>query len=109
VKLTFLRGECGNERTCPNLNLTDRGTLVVQGYVVTESTVEIPLTLVPEVVAHEQHPAAHLTLTEHHTVLVHGLPVTDPEALRILNPPHGEGAVEVPLSAFPPGVRSSAR
>ncbi|NKE57871.1 hypothetical protein FXN61_13930 [Lentzea sp. PSKA42] len=108
MKLTFLRGECGNERTCPNLNVTDRGTLVVQGYVVTDSVVEIPLTLVPEVVSHE-HPEAHLKLTGHSTVLVRGLPVTDPEALRILNLPHGEGAVEVPLSAFPPEVQLSAR
>lgn len=108
MKLTFLRGECGNERTCPNLNLTDRDTLVVQGYVVTDSVVEIPLTLVPEVAGLE-HPDSHLKLTTNNTVLVSGRPVTDPEALRVLDLPQGEGAVEVPLSAFPPEVRFSAR
>jgi hypothetical protein len=108
VKLTFLRGTCGNERTCPNINLTDQNTLVVQGYVVNESVVEIPVALVPEVVAHQQLDP-HLTLTGHSTVLVRGRPVADSETLRILNPPHGEAAVEVPLSTFPPEVLSSAR
>ncbi|MFI6101650.1 hypothetical protein ACIA8G_39400 [Lentzea sp. NPDC051213] len=108
MKLAFLRSTCGNERTCPNINLSDRNTVVVQGYVVNESAVEIPLALVPEIVAQQQLDP-RLTLTEHDTVLVHGQPVTDLEALQALDPPHGEAAVEVPLSTFPPEVLASAR
>lgn len=52
---------CEEGRNCPNINFTDRGTLIVQGYVVTdpealaelnlppgETAVEIPLALLPE-------------------------------------------------------------
>ena len=83
MKLTFLRGECGNERTCPNLNLTDRDTLVVQGYIVTDSVVEIPLTLVPEVAGLES-PHSHLKMTANNTVLVSGRPVTGPTAISLM-------------------------
>jgi hypothetical protein len=29
MKLTFLRGQCDNGRTCPNVNATDRATYQV--------------------------------------------------------------------------------
>jgi hypothetical protein len=40
VKLTWLAGgsgQCNDSKTCPTLYATDRGTLIVQGYVVTDS------------------------------------------------------------------------
>jgi hypothetical protein len=57
-----LRGECSDGKTCPALHRTDRGTVVVQGWAVTdpealqqlrlpagEQAVEIPAELVAEV------------------------------------------------------------
>jgi hypothetical protein len=57
-----LRGECSDGKTCPALHRTDRGTVVVQGWTVTdpealrqlrlppgEQAVEIPAELVAEV------------------------------------------------------------
>jgi hypothetical protein len=41
VKLTPLRGEC-RDGTCPTIYLSDRGTIVIQGYVVTEADVSVP-------------------------------------------------------------------
>lgn len=32
MPLIFLRGVCDDMRTCPNINITDRGTYVVQEY-----------------------------------------------------------------------------
>ncbi|MFE1165707.1 hypothetical protein [Nocardiopsis sp. NPDC058789] len=61
MKLTWIASECGNRRTCPTVYATDRGTLVVQGYILAdkditginipdgESVVEIPLALLQEV------------------------------------------------------------
>ena len=58
-----LRGECPDGKTCPAVYRTDRGTLAVVGSTITdpellaklglpahESVVEIPLSLLPEVV-----------------------------------------------------------
>jgi hypothetical protein len=57
-----LHGECSDGKTCPALHRTDRGTVVVQGWAVTdpealrqlclrpgEQAVEIPAELVAEV------------------------------------------------------------
>ena len=63
MKLTKLRGDgCADGRTCPAVHLTDRGTLVIIGRVVTdpealaqmavgagEIAVEVPGSLIPEV------------------------------------------------------------
>lgn len=65
MKLTKLRGDsCADGRTCPAVHLTDRGTLVIIGRVVTdpealaqmavgagEIAVEVPGSLIPEVSA----------------------------------------------------------
>lgn len=64
MKLTRLGGECGDGRTCPTIYATDRDTVVVQGYTVTdgealtqinlpdgEQAVEIPTWLLKEVAA----------------------------------------------------------
>lgn len=42
VKLTRLVGEC-DDGECPTLYATDRGTLVVQGGIVTDHDREVPL------------------------------------------------------------------
>jgi hypothetical protein len=63
MKLTLLGNDnCANGRTCPRIYLTDRSTLLVQGYDVDdrdalavvnapagESVVEIPIALLKEV------------------------------------------------------------
>jgi hypothetical protein len=62
MKLTLLGDNCANGRTCPRIYLTDRGTVLVQGYDVNdnetltavnapagESVVEIPISLLKEV------------------------------------------------------------
>lgn len=36
MRLTRLRGTCPDTETCPTLYRTDRGTAVVQGYLVTD-------------------------------------------------------------------------
>lgn len=60
MKLTRIADECGNRRTCPTVYASDRGTIIVQGYVLSpedlseitlpegESAVEIPLSLLKE-------------------------------------------------------------
>jgi hypothetical protein len=41
MKLTKIKGACRDD-TCPTLYATDRGTIVVQGYVVRDSDVTVP-------------------------------------------------------------------
>jgi hypothetical protein len=111
MKIVLVRGSCNNGRTCPNVNISDRGTFVVQGYVATadplleqeitpaEAVVEIPLSLMPELAGAASR--AGLYLTDRGTVLVQGTQVIDPEALVELDLPAGENAVEISMSMFP--------
>ncbi|MGH3850206.1 MAG: hypothetical protein ACRDRT_10955, partial [Pseudonocardiaceae bacterium] len=99
-------------RTCPNINMTDRGTYIVQGYLATgldldgqvlgsgESVVKVPSSLLPELAVDETAYGA-LRHTDRGTVLVCGNLVVDVETLRELCLPAGEVAVEVPISALP--------
>jgi hypothetical protein len=60
MELTRIAGGCSDDMTCPTVSLTDRGTAVVQGYVLSpgtlpparlpegESAVEVPLSLLKE-------------------------------------------------------------
>ncbi len=111
MKLVLQRDACGNGRTCPNLNTTDHGSYVIQGYntceqpvSATQATVEVPLALLPELAATSNRDGVRYTdrdgvrYTDRDTVLISGTQVTDPEALTELNLPAGENAVEVPLS-----------
>jgi hypothetical protein len=41
MKLTRIKGACRDD-TCPTLYATDRGTFVVQGYVVNDTDVTLP-------------------------------------------------------------------
>lgn len=106
MKLALQRTECGNGRTCPNINRTDRDTYVVQGYLPADlvgstspaTTVELPLALVPEL---RGQPHRHgVTFTSNDSVLISGERVCDPEALRELQTPDGEAAVEIPLDVL---------
>ncbi|MGH3921324.1 MAG: hypothetical protein ACRDTT_00305 [Pseudonocardiaceae bacterium] len=107
-----MRDLCDDGRTCPNINVTDRGTYIVQGFPVTdldlgthmlepgESVVEIPSSLLPELAADEPTHGA-VRRTDRGTVLVRGRLVVEVEILRELDLPAGEAAVEVPISALP--------
>lgn len=108
----ILRSTCDNGRTCPNINLTDRGTYLVQGYVAAaqylgghslrtgEAVVEVPSSLLPEFAADQRgHGTVHCT--ERETVLVRGRLVVDVETLRELDLPAGEAAIEIPIDALP--------
>lgn len=112
MRLIFLRGTCGDTRTCPNINATDRGTYVVQGYPTSdlggsghalgssEAVVEVPSFLLPELTAAEPVDGV-VHRTHRGTLLVRGRLVEEPEVLRRLAIPSGEAAVEVPMSALP--------
>lgn len=102
-------GDCADGKTCPALHQTDRGTLVVRGWAVTDSSlldrldlpagmeaVEVPDELLAEVI--DSWPASHRT--GHGTLIVPGTTVTDLEALRQLSLPGNEQAVEVPASVL---------
>lgn len=65
-----------------------------------EAVVEIPSSLLPELAADETSHGA-VRRTGRGTVLVRGRLVVDAEALRELNLPAGEAAVEIPISALP--------
>jgi len=101
----LIRGNCGDSKVCPALHRTDRGTVVVQGWAVTdaellggldplagEAAVEVPVGLLTEVL--DSWPA--LRRTDHGTLIVPGTAVTDAGVLRQLSLPAGERAVEVP-------------
>lgn len=103
MKLIHLRGTCPDRISCPNVYLTDRGTYVVQGYAHgasagTSATVEVPLSLLPEVAVDE---STDLTHTSDNTLLLHGTPVTGPAALAMLRLPEGETAVEIDSDSLP--------
>jgi hypothetical protein len=100
-----VRSSCDDTKTCPALHQTDRDTVLVQGWEVTDcdvlarlglpggtEAVEVPATLLAE--ALYRWPA--LQRTDRDTVIIAGTAVTDADALRQLRLPAGERAVEVP-------------
>jgi hypothetical protein len=110
MSLTTIRSDdrCDNGRTCPHVSFTGRGTLIVQGYLVSdpalaaglpagEIAVEVPLALLPELAA---DPGA-LHVTGHGTVVIHGPAVSDPGTLAELTIPPGEAAIEIAAAALP--------
>jgi hypothetical protein len=112
MRLIFLRGTCGDTRTCPTINATDRNTYIVQGYPRSDldldgqvlgpgqSVVEVPSSLLPELAVDGTIDGA-VRRTERGTLVVRGRLVVEAEILRELNPPAGEAAVEVAISALP--------
>lgn len=102
-----LRGTCPDTYTCPTVYMTSRRTLVVQGYVVDPATgprpghaaVEVPLSLLPELVADELPELVRLT--DRDTIVVAGRAVVDSDVLAQLRLPEGEAAVEIDLALVP--------
>lgn len=116
MRMTRLRGACDPKPTCPTLYLTDRGTLIVQGWVVAtpdlalspgETVVEVPVSLLwaPPAAVPRLSPA--LRLTGRDTAIVRGHMIEDPEVLARLSLPDGETAVEVSISALSEVVRNA--
>ncbi len=111
MRLILLRATCDDGRTCPNINATDRGTYLVQGYLVagldlgghmpgpSESVVEIPSSLLPEL-ATDDPTHGPVRRTDRGTFLVCGRLVVEAELLHELNIPAGEAAVEISISAL---------
>jgi hypothetical protein len=106
MRLIRLRRDCPDTESCPTLYRSDRGTAVIQGYLVTnletpglptlgagQAMVEVPCALLSGFAI--INPA--LQPTERGTILVRGSTVTDPEALTALRLPVGEAAVEIRL------------
>lgn len=104
-----LRAGCYPE-DCPRVYETDRGTIVIQGYSVTdaaalaqadllagESLVEAPLSLLIEAGCYRDVPS-RFRVTSRGTVIVRGLTVADAAALAQANPPAGESLVELPVT-----------
>ncbi|MDS1269068.1 hypothetical protein RIF23_02025 [Lipingzhangella sp. LS1_29] len=62
MRLTRIAGGCGDDMTCPTISVTDRSTVIVQGYELSpavlppsslpegESAVEIPMSVLQEAV-----------------------------------------------------------
>jgi hypothetical protein len=113
VALTILRSACDNGRTCPNINSTPAGTLVIQGYPATAAetrvagldvapgshAVCIPLSLVPEIATAPSSPTVRITAAG--AVLIAGVQVRDPGMLAELNLPAAETAIEVEADVMP--------
>ncbi|MFD0900075.1 hypothetical protein [Actinomadura sediminis] len=111
MHLTRLRGACDPKPTCPTLYLTDRGSFIVQGYIVAsesssplperEAEVEVPVTMLWTSPSATSPETPAVRLTGHGTAIVRGELVDDAEALALLALPAGETAVEVPISLLP--------
>ena len=120
MRLILLRTTCDDGRTCPNINATDRGTHLVQGYPESgldlgghmagpgEAVVEIPASLLPELAADDVAHGA-VRRTDRGTLVVCGRLVVEAEFLQELNIPAGEAAVEIPISALPELAVAHAR
>jgi hypothetical protein len=102
MKLTMLRSTCANGRTCPTIYVTDRDTIIVQGYRVAAKDdqpalelVKMPYWLLPEAASW-----AGVYATDDGMLIVSGAPL-DQEAREALGPvPEGEHAVEVAGSSL---------
>ena len=109
MSLITIRKACDVGRTCPHVSVTGRGTLVIQGYVITDpeaavlgipagdTAIEVPLSLLPELAS----PPGAFQVTSRGTVVFHGPAVSDPEALAELVIPDGEATIEVPAAMLP--------
>lgn len=119
MRLTRLRGACDPKPTCPTLFLTDRQTLIVQGWLVTgsattalparaeETVVEVPTSLLWTTSTPAYPGSSAVQLTGRDTALVRGRIIDDAEVLASLSLPEGETAVEVPISLLPEVVASA--
>ncbi|TLF96796.1 hypothetical protein FEK35_27275 [Nocardia cyriacigeorgica] len=95
MKVRFIGGESGGDGS-PRLYVSDRATLVVQGWKTDrDDVIEIPHRLLQFC---EPGTCLHgLQDTGHGTFLLEGTPVVDPEALEQMQIPGHEAAVEIPI------------
>jgi len=116
MKVTRLRGACDPKPTCPTLYLTDRETMIVQGWIVEDpdqfvspgqAVVEVPVSLLWISPAAVPQVTSILRLTGRDTAIVSGQTIDDPEVLALLSLPDGEAAVEVAISLLPEVVPSA--
>ncbi len=119
MRLIRLRGACDPKPTCPTLYLTDRATLIVQGWIVPgsartglpsadgETVVEVPVSLLWGTAAEVPPENQAFGLTGRDTAIVRGRIIGDPKVLARLSLPEGETAVEVPISLLPEVVPSA--
>lgn len=95
MHVELLGGDTGGQGS-PRLYLTDRNTFAVQGW----RTSEVDLIEIPHRLLKYARPGtcmAGLKDTGHGTFLLSGTPITDPEALGIMEIPSHETAVEIPI------------
>ncbi|AYF74191.1 hypothetical protein D7D52_10310 [Nocardia yunnanensis] len=94
MRLEWLGGDSTNGQS-PTLYRSDRGTYVVQGWRTDQpGKIEIPHRLL-QFVTRGSCFGVKLDDTGHGTFMLVGEPVTDPEALGIIDAPGHEAAVEV--------------
>ena len=92
MRVTLVRGDCDDKPICPAIWRTDRDTGLVQGWATDRpDTVEVPIGLL-------EGTTITGIVTDHGTVLVRGEPVTDAEALAMMDIPERESAVELPVA-----------
>lgn len=104
LKLTKIRDDCPDNRTCPAVHRTNRYSLMIIGRQVTEpasaghaqpdpgrAVIEVPASLVPELAA---------SRTSRDTVVITGRLVTEPAALAQMDIGPGEIAIEVPAAVL---------
>lgn len=99
MKVTVLRTECANGRTCPQIAKTEDGDLLFQGRMATEdgthAVVRIPTTLTVGC------DVEHLATYGPDEVLVPGQRVLDQAVLTQLHVPKWEIVVRTPRSVLP--------
>jgi hypothetical protein len=99
MKITVLRTECANGRTCPQIAETEDGQLLFQGRIASssgaEAVVRIPTTLTWGC------DVSHLEAHGPDQVLVPGQRVTDLTVLDELRVPEWEIVVRAPRSVLP--------
>lgn len=101
LKLTKIRDDCPDNRTCPAVHRTNRYSLMIIGKQVTDAAVlalaqpgpgraviEVPSSLVPELASGQE------------TVVITGRLVTEPAALAQMGIGPGEIAIEVPAAVL---------
>lgn len=113
MKITFLGKDPGSrEGECPSLYDTDRSTYLVQGWRTSgaapeagRACVEVPRAVMGHLAKSGQldtpadgQAAPTVVLTDRDTYIIHGLGVTDAEALAMLTIPAHEDVVEVSLA-----------
>jgi hypothetical protein len=111
MRLELMYSACDDGKTCPALYQTDRNSVIVRGWVVARPelagsddvpAVEVPAMLLAKAAEGRPGPVR----AGSGTVMVRGLAVTDPTALRHLCLPAWEDVVEVSADDFAEVLRA---